>query len=53
MKKTKDLVKGIQDFDFLACYKVGPDPCIKIKLLDLCDLQFGKSVLEVSEIIFL
>jgi transposase len=52
MSKTKDLVILIQDFDFLACYKVERDPRIKIKLLALCHLQSGKSILEVAEIIF-
>jgi len=50
MKKTEVLLGFIQDYDFLATYKVERDPRIKIKLQALHHLQKGKSIQEVSEI---
>ena len=51
MQKTEELISYIQDFDFLAIYKVERDPHIKIKLQALHHLQQGKSILEVADII--
>ena len=42
MQKTEELISYIQDFDFLATYKVERDPRIKIKLQALYHLQQGK-----------
>ena len=46
----KELIQSIQEYDFLATYKVERDPRIKIKLQALHHLQQGKSIQEVSEI---
>jgi len=50
MKKTDVLLGFIQDYDFLATYKVERDPRVKIKLLALHHLQQGKSIQEVADI---
>lgn len=50
MNKKKDCIEFIQDFNFLACYKVERDSRIKIKLQALHHLQKGKSLRDVAEI---
>ena len=44
------LFESIQEYDFLATYKVERDPRIKIKLQALHHLQQGKTIQEVADI---
>jgi transposase len=50
MRRTKEMVKQIQEYDFLSTYKVERDPRIKIKLLALHHLQKRKNIKAVSRI---
>ncbi len=50
MKKSKILIEGIQEYDFLATYKAERNAKIKVKLQALHHLQKGKTIQEVSDI---
>lgn len=51
MKRTKNIIEEVADFDFLPCYRVERDARIKIKLLALYHLQSGKRLKEVADIV--
>lgn len=51
MKKVDELVKEIQDYDFLLEYKRERSPLIKIKFQALHHLQSGKNLKETSDIV--
>ena len=51
MKKTKDLIIEIQEYDFKSEYKRERNPLIKVKFLALHHLQSGKLLKDVADII--
>ena len=51
MKKIKELVEGIQEYDFKSEYKRECNSLIKIKFQALHYLQSGKLLKDVSDIV--
>lgn len=51
LHSKKNFIAVICSYDFLGCFRVDPDPKIKIKFLALHHLQQGKKIVEVADMV--